>query len=175
MRTGLYIGRFQPFHKGHLYAVRHCLSIVDQLIIGIGSALESHTAKNPFTAGERIEMISLALEEAKISRDRYLLVPIPDVGYHQLWVPLVELLVPSFEVVFSNEPLTRRLFKERGYHVEEIPFLRRELYSGEEFRRRVLSGENWTEIVTESVAHFLKEKGLLQRIVELSKSDKVRL
>jgi len=175
MRTGLYIGRFQPFHKGHLHAVRYCLSIVEQLIIGIGSALESHTTKNPFTAGERIEMISLALEEAKIKRDCYLLIPIPDVGHHQLWVPLVEILTPPFEVVFSNEPLTRRLFKERGYSVEKIPFMKRELYSGEEFRRRVVSGENWTEIVTKSVARFLEEKGLLQRIVELSESDKARL
>ncbi|HDJ89497.1 MAG TPA: nicotinamide-nucleotide adenylyltransferase, partial [Thermoprotei archaeon] len=54
---GLFIGRFQPFHLGHFYALKWILSKVDEVIIGIGSAQVSYTIKNPFTLGERIEMI----------------------------------------------------------------------------------------------------------------------
>ncbi|MDP6459455.1 MAG: adenylyltransferase/cytidyltransferase family protein, partial [Candidatus Hydrothermarchaeota archaeon] len=40
---GLLIGRFQPFHKGHVYVVKKVLKGVDELIICIGSAQLSHT------------------------------------------------------------------------------------------------------------------------------------
>ncbi|TMI56005.1 nicotinamide-nucleotide adenylyltransferase, partial [Candidatus Bathyarchaeota archaeon] len=43
MTTGLYVGRFQPFHLGHLEAVRHILSKVDELVVVVGSAHDSHT------------------------------------------------------------------------------------------------------------------------------------
>ena len=41
--TGLYVGRFQPFHLGHLEAIKHILKKVDTVIIAIGSAQYSHT------------------------------------------------------------------------------------------------------------------------------------
>ena len=63
MTTGLYVGRFQPFHLGHLEAVRYILTQVDDLVIVVGSAQHSHTMEDPFTGGERITMIRLALRE----------------------------------------------------------------------------------------------------------------
>ena len=33
----LYVGRFQPFHNGHLEVVRHILSRADELILVIGA------------------------------------------------------------------------------------------------------------------------------------------
>ncbi|MCK5309571.1 MAG: adenylyltransferase/cytidyltransferase family protein, partial [Thermoplasmata archaeon] len=50
---GLIIGRFQPFHKGHFEVLKEIAGQVDKLIIGIGSADESYTFEDPFTAGER--------------------------------------------------------------------------------------------------------------------------
>lgn len=169
MAIGLLVGRFQPFHLGHLHAVRYCLSKSDELIIVIGSALESHTSRNPFTTRERIQMIFLALNESGISREKYIIIPVPDVRLSYLWVPLVELLTPPFDIVFSNDPLTRRLFIERGYRVEAIPFFKREIFSGNEFRKRVLKGENWLELVPKSVAVFLEKNNLLNRLIELNK------
>jgi len=54
---GILVGRFQPFHLGHLSAVRDASREVDELVIVIGSSQKSHEFRNPFTAGERIEMI----------------------------------------------------------------------------------------------------------------------
>ena len=48
-KIGLYIGRFQPFHKGHLNVVEEALNHCDKLIIAIGSAQEFGTEKNPFS------------------------------------------------------------------------------------------------------------------------------
>ena len=52
-KIGLYIGRFQPFHRGHLSVVREALKKCDRLVIAIGSAQESRTKKNPWTFEER--------------------------------------------------------------------------------------------------------------------------
>jgi nicotinamide-nucleotide adenylyltransferase len=58
---GLFIGRFQPFHLGHLATVKFALKNVEELVIIIGSAQKSHELRNPFTAGERIQMIKDSL------------------------------------------------------------------------------------------------------------------
>ena len=99
MTTGLFIGRFQPFHKGHLEAAKFALGSVDLLVIVVGSAQKSHEARNPFTAGERISMIRAALDEAKIDSKRALLIPVPDVDVHSLWTRQVDMLVPKYDVV----------------------------------------------------------------------------
>lgn len=59
--VGLYIGRFQPFHKGHLSVVLEALDHCDKLIIAIGSAQESGTEKNPFAFELRKELIRRSL------------------------------------------------------------------------------------------------------------------
>jgi nicotinamide-nucleotide adenylyltransferase len=155
-----------------MHAVKYVYERSSEVVIGVGSALESHTPRNPFTAAERIEMILLGLEEMGLPREKFLIIPIPDAPYHRQWVPIVEVLVPRFDVVYSNEPLTRTLFIEAGYRVESIPMLRREVYSGEEFRRRVLEGGDWREIVCDSVARYLVDRGLIDRIVRMAKTDK---
>ena len=63
---GLFVGRFQPFHLGHLAAIKYVLKKVDELVIVIGSAQYSHRRNNPFTAGERLVMVRKALEEAGV-------------------------------------------------------------------------------------------------------------
>ncbi|MCW4020804.1 MAG: adenylyltransferase/cytidyltransferase family protein, partial [Candidatus Bathyarchaeota archaeon] len=78
----LYPGRFQPFHLGHLEAIQHMLGSSSEIIMVIGSALQSHTLKNPFTAGERTFMIRLALDEADVDPARYYIVPVTDLKIH---------------------------------------------------------------------------------------------
>ncbi|MFZ0697114.1 MAG: adenylyltransferase/cytidyltransferase family protein, partial [Nitrososphaeraceae archaeon] len=42
MYRGLFIGRFQPFHLGHLATIKFALKTVEQLVITVGSADKSH-------------------------------------------------------------------------------------------------------------------------------------
>ena len=51
--NGLLIGRFQPFHLGHLEALKFALSKVDNLWLGLGSSNKSIEKSNPFSAEER--------------------------------------------------------------------------------------------------------------------------
>ena len=172
VRRGLYVGRFQPFHKGHLEAIKDVLKEVDELVIVIGSAQYSHRKDNPFTAGERVTMIRKALEEAEIPAARWWIVPVPDVHVHMVWVAEVVGYVPKFDVVYSNEPLTKRLFLEAGFKVKSFPLHKRGVYSATEIRERMLNGKDWKKLVPKSVAKFIEQIGGVKRLQDLTKTDK---
>lgn len=171
VKRGIFIGRFQPFHKGHLEVIKGLLDELDELIILVGSSQYSHEPNNPFTAGERITMIRLALKEASIDANRYIIIPVPDIGMHSAWVAQVVAYTPSFDVVYTNEPLTRRLFTEAGFKVERVAYHQRRVFSATEIRKRILAGEDWDELVPKSVAQFIKEIKGDQRVIDLSKKD----
>ena len=163
----LFIGRFQPFHNGHLAMIRRILETNDEVILGIGSAQYSHTGENPFTAGERYEMIKRCLDEAGIHE--YHIVPIPDTHVHSVWVSHIRSLVPHFDVVYTNSDLVVRLFREHGVKVLSPPLVDREALSGTEVRRRMLKGGDWTSLVPPAVAGYVREIDGIERIQETYK------
>lgn len=164
MSTGLFIGRFQPFHKGHLATVKYALKKVDTLVIVIGSAQKSHEPRNPFTAGERISMIRAALLAEKIDMGEVLTIPVPDVDVHSLWTRQVDMLVPRYDVVFANDPFTLLLFRERKIKIEEPPLQERSRWMATEVRRRMAEGGDWEELVPAAVAKAIKEIGGVARV-----------
>jgi nicotinamide-nucleotide adenylyltransferase len=172
VRRGLYVGRFQPFHFGHLRAIEEVMKEVEELVIVIGSAQYSHISTNPFTAGERLVMVRRALGEAGIDYQRVWVVPVPDVHLHMMWVSALEGYTPSFDVVFSNEPLTRRLFAEAGYDVKGIRYFDRKVYFSTGIREKMVKGEDWKNLMPKTVAAFIEEIDGVARLRDLAKSDK---
>ena len=172
-KRALFIGRFQPFHKGHLEAVKMILKENDEIIIAVGSAQYSHKLENPFTAGERIVMIRRALENEEIDLKQVWIIPIPDVHVHMMWVSEVIGYTPKFNVVYTNEPLTKRLFIEAGFEVKPIPFIKRKIYSATEIRRRMIEDGDWEKLVPKAVAEYIKEIDGVQRVKDLTKTDKI--
>ncbi len=170
---GLYVGRFQPFHLGHLEAIQCVLKEADEAVIVIGSAQYSHNTNNPFTAGERLVMIRRALKEADVDYSRVWVVPVPDVHLHMLWVAALEGYTPPFKVVYSNEPLTRRLFMEAGYKVKSIRFFERKDYNSTLVREKMLQNDSWTSLDPKSVADFIIEIDGVNRLRDLNRTDKV--
>lgn len=167
---GLLIGRFQPFHQGHLEVVRKVRADRPSapLLIGVGTADESYTWENPFTAGERIEMIERALAEAKVEKAQ--LVPIADISRHALWVTYLEALLPPFDRVYTNNPLTRLLFERSGYLVESPPLFDRARYEGARIREQLAEGGSWKEAVPPAVRGYLEEIGAPARLAVLKQS-----
>lgn len=62
-KTLVYIGRFSPFHNGHLETIRLAQQLCEQLIIIVGSSHGPRTAKNPWTFDERVTFITEALTQ----------------------------------------------------------------------------------------------------------------
>jgi nicotinamide-nucleotide adenylyltransferase len=171
MDRGLFLGRFQPFHLGHLGAARRLAAQHDELILAIGSANVSHTAANPFTGGERVEMARAALAEAGIGN--VVVVPVPDVGRNALWVAHVASLVPRFQVLYSNNPLPARLFMEAGYKVAPVPFVERGRFEGTRIRDGIGRGAAWRDLVPPAVARLIDEMDGPARIRDLLEPDGV--
>lgn len=161
---GLLIGRFQPFHRGHLAVVRQIRAARPRapLLVGIGSAEQSYTWKDPFTAGERFEMIARALDEGKVGGVE--IVPIADIRRHALWVRYVEALLPPFDRIYTNNPLTRLLFERSGYDVEAPRLVDRGRFEGARVRERLARGRGWKELVPSSVARYLELIGAPARL-----------
>jgi nicotinamide-nucleotide adenylyltransferase len=173
VNRGLYVGRFQPFHLGHLDIIKYALKQVDELVIVIGSAQYSHKTNNPFTAGERLVMVRQALREAGVADSKLWIVPVPDVHLHMLWVSAVEGYTPKFNLVFSNEPLTKRLFMEAGYEVKPIPLFERKVYMSTFVREKMVKDDSWTEFVPKSIADFILEIDGVNRLRDLARTDRV--
>ncbi len=169
----MYVGRFQPFHLGHLESIKNVLKDANEAVIAIGSAQYSHNITNPFTAGERLVMIRRALKEAEIDLAKVWVVPVPDVHLHMLWVAALEGYTPKFDVVYSNEPLTRRLFIEAGYKVKHIKFFNRKDYNSTLVREKMTRDDTWTALVPKSVAEFIVEIDGVNRLRDLMRTDKV--
>jgi nicotinamide-nucleotide adenylyltransferase len=173
--TGLIVGRFQPFHRGHLAVVSDLRRAHPDasLLLAIGSAQESFTAENPFTAGERVEMIQRAMSEARI--DRCLPIPVADIHQHALWVAYLRGLLPPFEVVYTNNPLTRLLFERERIRVESPTLVDRERFQGIVVRRRLAQGKGWQELVPPAVAQYLEELGAVDRVRRIAERDAAAL
>jgi nicotinamide-nucleotide adenylyltransferase len=171
VKRGMFIGRFQPPHKGHIEIIKKILQEVDEAVIGVGSAQESHTLENPFTAGERELMITRALAEEKVDLSKIHIIPIPDVNNNAIWVSHVISLSPPFHVVYSGNPLVRRLFKEAGFETREPPMIKRKEYWGTEIRDRMIKGRGWQELVPKAVTEVVGEIKGIERLRDLSKTD----
>lgn len=169
-KRGFYIGRFQPFHLGHRTVIGEIAKRVDELVIGIGSAQQSHTPENPFTAGERVLMITRSLEGLDLF---YYVIPINDIYQNAIWVAHVRSMTPPFTDVYSNNPLVSRLFNEAGYDVQNPPLYNRGEYSGTEIRRRMLAGEGWERLVPREVVEVVRETRGVERLRAVSTKDDV--
>ena len=165
---GILIGRMQPIHKGHIQVIKKILEEVDEIIIGIGSAQLSHELKNPFTAGERIVMVSQALAEENIHPGRYYIIPMEDVNFNAIWAAHVKMMTPPFSIVYSGNPLVKQLFEEEGYEVKNPPLFDRLRLSGSEVRRKILSDENWQDLVANSTIEVIAEIEGVKRLKNLA-------
>lgn len=86
--VAVYVGRFQPFHLGHLALLKHALSMAPRVVLVIGSAHQARSPKNPFTWRERAEMVRLALDEGERARVDFL--PVRDYYDEARWVAAVQ-------------------------------------------------------------------------------------
>ena len=163
--NGLLIGRFQPFHLGHLDALRFALSKVDKLWIGLGSSNRPLQKNNPFSAEERKEMILSSIDESMKSRIQIYF--IPDLENHIKWIELIDTLVPKFDTIFTNDELTRHLYSKRDVEVLPIPFVKRDILSGTNIRDMIISDQTWEDLVPEGTKNFLHKTSAKQRLKNL--------
>ncbi len=161
----LFVGRFQPFHNGHLKVIKDILKENREVIIVIGSAQEKNTLENPFSEEERKRMVELALKEAGIRN--YKIISVRDFNDDEKWVRAIQ-KVTDFDVVYTMNPWTKRCFEKFGIPVKTHELYEKGVYSGTEIRKRMIRGSEWKHLVPRSVAKFIKSVKGEERIRKLS-------
>lgn len=164
----IFVGRFQPIHKGHLYTISQILERDEELVVAIGSAQHSHTPNNPFSGGERVMQIKRALLDKDWSMDTIDIIPVPDINIHPLWVSHLSSLVPYFGKVYSHNPLVRSLLREADITIGTTELLDRSEYSGKHIRRLMRQGnEEWKSFVPDGVVEIIEEYGMDERVRQI--------
>ena len=163
--NGLLIGRFQPFHLGHLDAVLFGLSRTENLFIGIGSSNKSNERRNPFSAEERREMIISSIEPSMA--DRLKIFDIPDVGDHEKWTFEIDKIVPKYDIIFTNDEFTKTLFEKREMNVVAVVLKDRGKFSGTNIRELIADDENWQDLVPRGTKKVLDKIDAKERLKNL--------
>ena len=163
--NGLTIGRFQPFHLGHLEALQFALTKVDKLWVGLGSSNKPIEKNNPFSAEERKEMILSSIDDS--IKEKISIYFIPDLDNHIKWIEKIDTIVPKFDIVFSNDELTKHLYSKRDVQVIPIPFLKRNALSGTNVRELIISDQKWDDLVPKGTKNFLINTNAKERLKNL--------
>jgi nicotinamide-nucleotide adenylyltransferase len=163
VRRALFVGRFQPFHHGHYFAIKKLLKKYDELVVVIGSAEDQDSPDNPFTCGERLEMIRSCFNKGELSK--LIIVPVPDVNDNRIWVDHVFAHIPPVQEVYSNNALVKMLFSKHGYLVKSIEFFDRGPKEGTTIRKMMSENDiAWKKHVPAHVADYLESIDAIGRM-----------
>jgi len=158
---GLFIGRFQPFHKGHLELIKKALKEVRNLIIVVAIPMDQ-TSQDPFSAEERKDMIEKALHNEGIMG--FVLYTVQDIPSDDEYVQHVRNHVPTFNVVYvGDNKLNEELFKKAGFTVKTCP----RFFNIEATKIRKLIVRNdphWKEMVPELVVEYIENNDLAKKV-----------
>lgn len=174
--TALLVGRFQPFHLGHLSIIKKIIAENDRLIIGIGSPEANYRPVNPFTCSERIQMIEASLNAENIPREKYLIIPIRNINNYALWISHLELYVPPFEKVYIGSDIIKRLFLDHNkkvntpYQIVDID--KEHDISSTMIRELVLKGGDWEKLVPPAVIEVMEKWDGINRFQEIQEIEK---
>ncbi len=165
-KRALLFGRFQPFHKGHLAIVKWAMEKgYEEIVFLVGMASENYTPRNPFTAGERIEMIRLSLKDEGLPLENFITATIRTLETSIGSVYYVLSYVPRVDVILTRNPVISKIFEDAGIGVLEPPIFNRDEWRGEKIRMMMAKGDpNWINTVTPSTAEFLLEIGAIERL-----------
>jgi len=168
---GLMMGRFQPFHLGHLDLAKQILNECDELIIAITSSQFNYLEKDPFTAGERIEMIHNSLREASLDLNKIFVVSVENQFNISTWASYLKSALPHFDKVYSGNDYVSMLLSDFGISVVKPTFLDRNQFNATKIRTMIISDDSWKLLVPNAVYDLLKQINAKNRLTVISQTD----
>jgi nicotinamide-nucleotide adenylyltransferase len=169
-KRGLVIGRFQPFHNGHLELIKQIMNECEELVVVIGSAQFNYLAKDPFTAGERIEMIHSSLSFQTCDLSRIFIIPLANFENNACWFEYLKSMVPKFDILYSGNEYVRYL-STKEIIVKKPIFINKFRFNGENIRKLIINHEKWENLVPNPVKAIIMNINGVERIRVLAKSD----
>ena len=168
---GLMMGRFQPFHLGHMDLVRQILKECDEVVIAITSSQFNYLEKDPFTAGERIEMIHDSLKESDVDLTRCIILALDNQFNIATWSSYLKSMLPQFDKVYSGNDFVKMLLGDSKIKVVTPEFLDRKQYNATKIRSMIISDGDWQKFVPSAVSEFIKKINGKNRLEIINNSD----
>lgn len=166
------MGRFQPFHLGHLELANQINNECDEIIIAITSSQFNYLEKDPFTAGERIEMIHNSLKDAKFDMSKCFVLSLENQFNIATWAAYLKSALPHFDKVYSGNEYVSMLLSDSAIKVVKPNFLNRKEYNATKIRTMIMSEDiKWREYVPKAVFQILSKIDAKTRLSVISKSD----
>ncbi len=165
------MGRFQPFHLGHLDLAKQILDECDEVIIAITSSQFNYLEKDPFTAGERMEMIHNSIKESPLDLNRCFVASLENQFNIATWISYLKSALPHFDKVYSGNDYVSMLLSDSGITVVNPTFLDRNQFNATKIRSMIISDENWKDSVPNAVYKLLTKINAKNRLEVISKSD----
>lgn len=156
-KIALIIGRFQPFHLGHLYLLKKTLKIAEKVVVGIGSA-SLYDENNPLDYETREKIIKAVFYKEKIEDRLLKIVPLEDFFNDKKWLDNVKIKTGKFNVVVSNNDWTNNIFEKANFQVKRFPYYKRKLYEGWRIRKLIRQGKKWKTRIPDYLIAFLKKE-----------------
>jgi nicotinamide-nucleotide adenylyltransferase len=158
--TALFIGHFQPYHKGHHLVIAGMTKLAGKMVVGVMG--KKAGKERPFSMEERKDMMQRALQADDI-------IPMFDVNFVELpefedsqeWVEKVLELVGSVDKLWSGDEKMKALFegKLEVQNISEVPGI-----NAADIREAIRKGGDWEEKVPEEVLRAVKEFGGQKRL-----------
>ncbi|MBS3176703.1 nicotinamide-nucleotide adenylyltransferase [Candidatus Woesearchaeota archaeon] len=162
----LFLGKFQPFHKGHLQMIKNILKEYDFIKIAIGSSQKHHEKENPFTRKERENMIRSTLKKESIDKRKYKIYFIPDIPNDDAYVDHAKKITGKFDAIFTGNPLNLFLFRKAHHKVHRIKRLGN--ISATKIRNSLLNNtKTYKSLVPKSVYKILKDIDGKKRLLKI--------
>lgn len=166
MTTGVYWGRFNPPHKGHIKMLQEFLGRVDRVIVAIGRCQASRTKQDPFSGEERQQLWEAYLDETGVDRSRIDFVLVQEHGDYLDSVKRLLATLPRFDVLFADKEQVKEAMNRLGKGGMIAPFEREGEVSATMLRDAIAHDHEWTSLTGASVAALIKELGGVARIKE---------
>ncbi len=151
----LVIGRFQPFHQGHVFLIESALDLAQNVSICIGSA-NIINDDNPFPYEKRLRMVEEAIAHNNWSLSISHIIPSDDIPDDAEWLNDIVKKLPPIDLVVGNNDWVNGICKAADYPVKELEMHNRTIYEGKTIRRLMREhNHTWKTYVPDYIAEII--------------------
>ena len=167
-RIGVYFGRFNPPHIGHMAQILACLKTVDKLFVVVCCAEHKNEKDNPFSGAERVKMLRVYAKEQGIGASRIKVASVNEYHSDKEAIDNLFAVCKNPSVIFVNDTKTQ-LAKTASkiVRITRLPLKKRiGCISATKLRDAIASGEKWEKMTGKSVVRLIKKFDGVERIKE---------
>ncbi len=166
-----FIGRFQPFHRGHLSVIEDLLLKFDQVLVVVGSSDKFRTLENPFTVGERHAMVKATLDSLGVKPDKFKVVPLPDINDEDKWPKHVIKICPEFDAVAITENKRVEGLFRKHTNKKIVKPKKRYAITATKVREEIKAGADLEKYLPLPVIAFLQKIGAARKIIDIEEEE----